>query len=198
MYSRRSSALLVTLLVALAGCAGTGTWLNSDRIERTFGSYGIDVIEDDGARRIASLYSMEPGGKVTRTYAVTDYILPVRAAYAAEHARIRAGASIGATFRDAGWTVDKQSLFIGELEVPAEYRLIGELMRIELPATLATHRYLLTVTREERTYNYATVTEIHHPDYLTAAGLRDIYGEILIDDSNRDSIHDFIGPPRGN
>jgi len=194
----RSIALLFATLLALAACAGPGEWLNSDRIEQRFGSYGVDVLVDDGERRISSLYSREASGKVTRTYAVVEYVGPARAAYADVHERIRAGGSLGASFRQAGWTVGKQHLFIGELEVPATYREIGELMHIELPAALATHHYLLTISREERSYNYATVTEIHHPEYLTAARLREIYGEILFDDSNRDSIHDFIGAPRGN
>ena len=66
-------------------------------------------------------------------------------------------------------------------------------MKIALPATLATHHYLFTVTRDERSWNYATITEIHHPQYLTVEDLHDLYGEILFDDSNRDSIRDFIG-----
>lgn len=198
MKSLRSSALLFTTLVALLACAGSGEWLNSDRIERRFGSYGVDVLEDNGERRISSLYSSEASGKVTRTYAIVDYVGPAKAAYADVHERIRAGGSLGSSFRQAGWTVGKQHLFIGEFEVPPSYREIGELMQIELPATLATHHYLLTISRDERSYNYATVTEIHHPAYLTAAALREIYGEILFDDSNRDSIHDFIGAPRGN
>lgn len=198
MKRLRSTALLFATLIALLACAGSGEWLNSDRIEQRFGSYGVDVLEDDGERRISSLYSNAAIGKITRTYAVVEYVGPARAAYADVHARIRAGGSLGASFRQAGWTVGKQHLFIGELEVPATYREIGELMQIELPASLATHHYLLTINRDGRTYNYATVTEIHHPEYLTAAGLREIYGEILFDDSNRDSIHDFIGEPRGN
>lgn len=68
-------------------------------------------------------------------------------------------------------------------------------MRIALPATLATHVYVFQVRKDGHTYNYATIVEIHHPEYLTATDLEDIYGEVIFDDSNRDSIHDFIGPP---
>ena len=70
-------------------------------------------------------------------------------------------------------------------------------MRIDLPATLATHQYLFVIRREGRSADYARITEIHHPDYLSAADLRGLFGEILFDDANRDSIHDFIGPPPG-
>ena len=194
----RSSLLSLAALFGLLACAGSGGWLNSDRIERSFGSYGVDVLADDGERRISSLYSGESSGKVTRTYAVVDYVAGSRRAYAKVHDRIRGGASIGKSFRAEGWSVDKQHLFIGELDIPASYSDIGEGMRLDLPATLATHHYLLTVSKAERSYNYALVTEIHHPDYLSAAELREIYGEILFDDSNRNKIADFIGPPRGN
>ena len=79
--------------------------------------------------------------------------------------------------------------------MPNTYSDIGELMRIDLPESLATHVYLLIVSKDERSFTYATITEIHHPDYLSSADLKTIYGEIIFDDSNRDSIHDFIGPP---
>lgn len=193
----RSSLLCLAALVGMLACAGSGGWLNSERIERSFGSYGVDVLEDDGERRISSLYSIESTGKVTRTYAVVEYVAGSRRAYAGVHDRIRAGASVGETFRAAGWSVDKRHLFIGELEIPASYSEIGEGMRLDLPATLATHHYLLAVGRDGRSYNYALITEIHHPGYLGAAELREIYGEILFDDSDRDEIADFIGPPRG-
>jgi hypothetical protein len=194
----RRRFILVCLLFPplLVACAGSTGRLNSDMIERRFGSYGVDVLEQTGGRRVSSLYSGSGEQKTTRTYAVVDFVAPGRRAYADEHAQISAGGSIGETFRRAGWRIDKQHIFIGELDIPQEYRSIAELMKIDLPATLATHHYLFTVTRDERSWNYATITEIHHPEYLTANDLRELYGEILFDDSNRDSIRDFIGAPR--
>ena len=191
----RNVLLIFGVLAGLAACAAGGPWLNSDRIERTFGSYGVDVLYSDSRRRISSLYSLTGSDKTTRTYAVVDFPATPRTDYAREHALIEAGQSIGKTFRDAGWSIDKQHLFIGELEIPATYVEIGELMRITLPAKLATDVYLMVVSKDEHSFNYATITEIHHPDYLTSDDLKRIYGEIIFDDSNRDSIHDFIGPP---
>lgn len=189
-------ALLALVAVcSLTACAGSGSSLNSDRIERTFGSYGVDVLQSDAKRRVSSLYSTAGADKTTRTYAVVEFPGEPRNAYSREHALIEAGESIGATFRDAGWTIDKQHLFIGEFEVPETYTNIGDLMQITLPETLATHVYLLNVSKDERSFNYATITEIHHPAYLNAADLKELYGEIIFDDSSRDSIHDFIGPP---
>lgn len=189
---------LLVVLIVLAGlnaCAASDPWLNSERIERTFGSYDVDVLRSEPRRRESSLYSTAGTTRTTRTYALVKFQEEPRRAYAQEHALIEAGGSIGATFRRAGWVIEKRHLFIGELEMPDTYSDIGELMRIDLPETLATHVYLLIVNKDGRSYTYATITEIHHPDYLSASDLRTIYGEIIFDDSNRDSIHDFIGPP---
>ena len=133
--------------------------------------------------------------KTTRTYAVVDFAGAPQSPFEREHTLIVDGASIGATFRSGGWQIDKQHLFIGELEIPETYVEIGTLMRLPLPKTLATHVYLLNIGKDDRTYQYATITEIHHPDYLSVDELQRIYGEIIFDDSNRDAIHDFIGPP---
>ena len=198
MPIRRPTLFILVLAFVAAGCAGTRQILNSDMIKDTFGSYGVRILLADGNRRVSSLYSLGPDGPVTRTYAVVDFIGEPRPAYAVEHRRILAGGSIGETFRRAGWRIDKQNLFVGELEVPPEYRDIGELMHITLPATLAVQQYLLTISKDERSWNYAIVTEIHHPAYLDAAALKRLYGEILLDDSNRDTLHDFIGPPITN
>lgn len=191
----RSNAICLLFASLLAACAASSGRLNSDMIERRFGSYGVDILEQTAERRISSLYSGSAEDRTMRTFAVVDFVAPDRRAYAEEHATILAGGSIGETFRRAGWTIDKQHIFIGELEIPGDYRVIGERMKIALPATLATHHYLFTVTREERSWNYALITEIHHPQHLTADSLRELYGEILFDDSDRDNVQDFIGAP---
>jgi len=187
--------LLIMAVGGLSSCAASDVSLNSDRIERMFGNYGVDVICSSPFRRESSLYSTSDDGKTTRTYAVVDFQGEPRREYAREHALIESGASIGTTFRRAGWTIDKQHLFIGGLEIPDTYSLIGELMKIPLPETLAVHVYLMIVKKDGRSFPYATIAEIHHPDYLSAADLNEIYGEIIFDDSNRDTLADFIGPP---
>ena len=184
-------------LLLLAACAAGGPTLNSDRIERQFGSYGVEILWASESQRVSSLYSNNDSGRITRTYAVVEFLGSVRPEFAAEHEAILAGASIGATFRRTGWTIRKQNLFIGELEVPDTYTSIAARMQIQLPETLAVHEYLFVVSNETRSFSYARIIEVHHPDFLDAAALRGIYGEILFDDSNRDRIHDFIGPPPG-
>ena len=193
----RQLVCYAAIVLVLSGCAASGPPLNSDLIEQSFGSYGVEVRAADGERRVASLYSGPPGGAVTRTYAITEFLAPQRAAYRPEHEQVLAGASIGSTFRAAGWDIRKQSIYIGELEVPESYTTIARLMSIGLPETLAVHEYLFIVTKEERSFSYAKITELHHPAFLNAAELKNLYGEILFDDSNRDSIHEFLGAPPG-
>jgi len=178
----------------LAACGSQGQLLNSERIEQSFGSYGVDVIQSGNEGRVSSLYSGSGADKVTRTFAVVKFSGRIRPAIASEHARVESGQSLGAVFKSAGWQIEKHNVFIGELEVTAKYSLLSELMQLSLPENLAAHVYLFVVRKDERSYNYATITELHHPDYLSVEDLKDAYGEIIFDDSNRTSIDDFIDP----
>lgn len=178
----------------LAACGSQGPPLNSEGIAQTFGSYGVDVIRNDEHGRVASLYSGSGADKVTRTFAVVKFNGRVRPAFAEEHARVQSGQSLGAVFKAAGWEIEKHNIFIGELEVPVKCSLLSDLMHIKLPATLATHVYLFVIRKNERSYSYATITELHHPDYLSVDDLRKSYGEVIFDDSDRTGIDDFIDP----
>ena len=51
---------------------------------------------------------------------------------------------------------------------------LESLMAIE-PSRLTVHVYTLGVSDGEREIDYATMTEIHHPDYLRTDRLREIY-----------------------
>jgi hypothetical protein len=147
--------------------------LNSERIAQRFGSYGIDVLESDGTVRVSNLYSLENGRKVCRTFAVVLYPAEVDPRYADEHAAILAGGSIGAVFKEHGWTVTKKNLYFGTLETTAK---VAELMSDATGRALAVHIYGLYITRGDTTLPYATIAEVHHPDYLNLAAVRDIYG----------------------
>ena len=183
------------LLLLLVGCAAPGPRLNSDRIQAVFGSYGVAVLRQDEQQRVSSLYSETGGKPVTRTYALVEYIGEPRPDYRETHEAIVAGASIGASFRQDGWEIRKQHLFIGELEIPTSYAIMGELMQLSLPETLAVHQYLFVISNEDRSFSYARITEVHHPEFADIHQLRQWYGEIILDDSNRDGILDFIGAP---
>jgi hypothetical protein len=148
--------------------------LNSERIERAFGSYGIEVIESDARVRVSNLYSEEQGGtRVCRTFAVVLYPAAVDPAFALEHAAIVAGRSIGATFAESGWTVVKTHRYFGEIDsTPRLARLMGGADE----QRLAVHVYEFEIVKGGRRFAYATIAEAHHPDYLRLENVREIYG----------------------
>ncbi len=178
----------------LAACGSQGQPLNSERIQQTFGSYGVDVLQAGSEGRVSSLYSGSGDDKVTRTFAVVKFSVRIRPAFADEHSRVESGQSIGAVFKSAGWEIEKHNIFVGEMEIPAKYGLLSELMQIDLPQYLAAHAYLFVIRKGKNSYRYATITELHHPDYLSATDLRATYGEIIFDDSDRRNVDDFIDP----
>lgn len=185
---------ILIIVTGIAACSATGQRLNSERIEHRFGSYGVDVLRSEDGYRVSSLYSGTDAGKVTRTFAVVSFSDRINAALAREHSDVRSGKSVGAVFKSAGWTLEKHNVFVGELTLTAQQNVVATLMHVNLPEKLASHVYLLVVRKDDHSYNYASIVELHHPDYLTVEDLRDTYGEIIFDDSNRNGVDDFIDP----
>ena len=169
-------AVLAAFLFVTA-CGDVRPLLNSERIEQKFGSYGVDIIASDRTRRLSSLYSLTDGERVCRTYATVRFMQPVDRLLAAEHARVVGGQSIGTVFKSAGWTITKPHSWFGETALTASDIDILRRMRIELPQKLATHRYVFRVEKSGRWFDYAVITEMHHPAYLTLRELRSIYGD---------------------
>ncbi|HET6631066.1 MAG TPA: hypothetical protein VFG91_14945 [Woeseiaceae bacterium] len=152
--------------------------LSSERIHKKFGSYGVDVLESDTGRRVSSLYSLTDGAKICRTYAKVRFAPAIDPAFAAEHVRVLAGESIGTVFRSAGWKIVKRHRHIGETALAdLDKDDISELMRIEGTDRVATDTYVFEIAKNGRRFEYAEITELHHPAYLTAAELASIYGE---------------------
>ncbi len=180
--------------LVLVACGSQEQRLNSERIAQTYGSYGVDVLQSNDNRRVSSLYSGSGDDKVTRTFAVVKFSGKVRPAFAREHSRVESGESLGAVFRSAGWEIEKINFFVGEMEIPAKYGLLAELMQIDLPRFVAAHVYEFVIRKDDRSYDYATIVELHHPDYLSAEDLESVYGEIIFDDSNRTTVDDYIDP----
>ena len=77
--------------------------LNSDVIRERFGSYGVEVLSQSDEIRVANLFSGEANSKVSRTLAVTVFVLPRDSRLDASDQVIRAGGSIGASLRNAGF-----------------------------------------------------------------------------------------------
>ena len=145
--------------------------LNSERIEQRFGDFGIEILEADSQTRISNLYSMDTAGPTMRTLAIVEFTGATDPHLTAEHRRIVAGESIGAVFQESGWHIEKITLAVCAMPFDIDAYPQLQLMNIELPATLAIRRYVFRVSSDGSEIDYATITEIHHPDYLAIADL---------------------------
>jgi hypothetical protein len=165
----------VTLVAALHAVSQPASreLLNSERIAAKFGSYGVEVLEQSEAVRVSSLFSGAGDSRVCRTFAIVHYAPRMDSVLGQAHAAIVAGGSIGAVFAAQGWEVRKTHLRYEERVASAK---LSALMRIEAGTPLAEHVYVLDVVKDGRVFEYAALVEIHHPAYLDAAQLREIYG----------------------
>lgn len=175
----RVAALVIPVL--LLWNPGAALELNSERIERVFGSYGLRVLEQQPRLRVTSLYSDGITGPVCRTLATVRFPADMPAALAEPHREIVQGGSIGATLRNSGWDIRKVNRHLGTIHVPEDAARISGLMKIGLPDALAMHVYDLDVRRGEEHYRYATIIEVHHPDYLSAGSLQTLYDELPLE-----------------
>jgi hypothetical protein len=146
--------------------------LNSERIAAMFGSYGIEVLEQDDAVRVSNLYSETDGERTCRTFAVVRYGR-IDSELRTAHAAIVAGGSIGAVLTAAGWEVRKTHLHYGTVGATPK---LASLMKVAAGTGLSAHVYALDVSQAGRTLEYAALVEIHHPGYLGSDDLLEIYG----------------------
>ena len=163
------------LAAILSACATESVKLNSERIERRFGSYGIEVLASEAGLRRSSLFSFEGNAATCRTYAVVQFVEQLDERYNDAHSKVLAGNSIGETFRQDGWDIQKKTLFIGTVRLPESRNQVGDLMRLTGARDIALHVYQLVLARENTALEYATILEAHHPEYLSAQDLRDIF-----------------------
>ncbi len=149
--------------------------MNSERIFQKFGSYGIELINQKDDIRQTSLYSENEHGRVTRTFATVKFLEPIPVEISNLHEQILGGSSIGATFKGAGWEINKYGLLIDRLTIAPPNQVLG-LMHLDSAQQLALHLYLFSISREnDSPLNYALIAELHHPDYMNLAELQDIY-----------------------
>lgn len=163
------------LAAALSACATESVLLNSERIEQQFGSYGNDVLASEAGSRRSSLYSLEEGQRVCRTYAVVRFADDPDASYGPEHSKVLAGNSLGEVFKANGWAIHKQTLHIGSFSIESSVSEISLLMKLADSDTLALHIYQLLLARDDRVFEYATIIEAHHPAYLSQGDLLNNY-----------------------
>jgi hypothetical protein len=50
-------------------------------------------------------------------------------------------------------------------------------MQLDGEIDLGIHAYRLVLEKESQSVDYATIVEAHHPEYLTVAELKELYGE---------------------
>ena len=160
---------------ALDACAHESERLNSERIADRFGSYGIDVVSSEPGLRRSNLYSSENGVSTCRTYAVVRFVDEPNALIDTEHAQILAGKSIGAIFKASGWAILKETLHVGTVKLDEPTHPVATLMRLELSADVAMHVYRLLLKKSDQAIEYATLIELHHPDYLGVSDLLNLY-----------------------
>ena len=149
---------------------------NSDRIRLKFGNYGIEVVENDPRIRVSKLFSSSASVKTNRTFAVVMYPALIEPAFRNEHEAIINGQSIGIVFKESGWQIEKRHQYIGELDVLSEisgvHSVFGDIGEIQ-PVI---HVYSLIVKKDNAQFHYASIAEVHHPDYLELEELKAICG----------------------
>lgn len=179
---RRTRVPETILAIALSACVVEPELLNSERIKRRFDSFGLDVLGGSNGLRRANLYSFSDKRKVCRTYAIVRFDNVPANVIGEEHAQILAGSSIGATFKDNDWTIYKETRYVGELQIPAQSHEVLHLMDLGERESLTMHVYRLLLNKEEQTIDYATIIELHHPEYLSNDAVTRLY---LVDEPAR-------------
>ncbi len=184
-------ALFATCLLLMVFCPTQTTWakgsacpayeqlrplLNSERIEACFGSYGVEVLRQDGNLRVSSLYSFDADERITRTLAISEFADDLPDSLNDAHQAIRAGASMGATLEAAGWRVDKRQRYLGELAVSKASGCLSSPPEPESGQNLAVQVYDLYAVREREKVRFALLAELHDPRYLSLPDLQHIYG----------------------
>ena len=138
--------------------------MNSDKIRERFGHYGVELLEQNTTTRLASLYSLSGDQRITRTLALTRFELPTHNAVAEQDAQIRSGDSIGATLRQAGWTVVKNNTIDCQVTAGRRFALLGgATLSPEDPVLLRV--YTLSVVKQDLALDYAIIAEAHHPEH---------------------------------
>ena len=140
--------------------------LNSERIQMKFGSYGLDILYSDHDTRVSYLYSFDSSNhkkKIYQTFAIVKF-------HESEidqetQKRIDNGASIGATLKEKGWSINKINLDVTRIDSD-EYPLFETPETSESLGSLAAHFYKLEIKKEDKLFDYAEILEIHNPDYL--------------------------------
>jgi hypothetical protein len=164
----RNLLLLLFLLSSPVTQAGDRPTLNSELIEARFGSYYVAVLFADDDLRVSNLYSVDNHAPTMRTLAIVEFDDSGNPAIAVEQQLIVDGGSIGATFKESGWSIEKNLLAACSTSFAnVDYPLLKS-MKITPPATLIYVRYQFRLQRDASEIDYATITEIYHPQFINS------------------------------
>jgi len=149
---------------------------NSERIQLKYGNYSIDIIENNSSIRMSSLYSTHDGVRVIRTIAVVAYPSVIEKEFKTEHDAIVGGQSIGTLFKNRGWEIEKHHQYFGEIET-TNGLFCETANRDDTQKTRsAINVYTLVVKKDNTSFEYASIAEVHHPEFLQLDDLAAIYG----------------------
>ena len=161
---------------------------NSDRIRLKFGNYGIEIVENGLRIRVSKLFSTNAGLQTNRTFAVVMYPALIEPAFQKEHEAIINGQSIGIVFKDNGWIIDKRHQYIGQLETLTDFSDVHSLFGNIGEVQPVIHVYSLIIKKDNTEFHYASIAEVHHPEYLDLEELKAICGSevdgALVKDQN--------------
>ena len=166
---------------------------NSERIRHKFGSFGIEVLENSPGLRVSCLYSTHDEININRTFAVVAYPDIIEQAFRKEHEAIINGESIGIVFKQSGWLINKDHRYFGEIETPPGYFGSSSTPGKMIKTRSAIHVYSLMVQKDGSEFQYASIAEIHHPEFLQLEDLAVIYGpEFENNLEKREKVGDFL------
>ena len=168
-WCRALTVLPLALLINVDLEAQEDTQLNSDQIKRKFGSYGVEVLAQTAAMRVANLYSEHDSERVCRTLAVTRFSEPTPSALETADKLIRAGESIGLTLRSQGWSIEKK--VAAQCVIPPGSAFQTLAGNAPVGNALSVRVYSLTATSGDMRADYAAIAEAYHPDHITLEAL---------------------------
>lgn len=164
-YERQQRVGVATTAPARCPEAEEFPHLNSDQISTRFGSYGVDVLRQTSASRLANLYSRHGDKRVCRTLALTHFTLPLPECLIDIDKDIRAGASIGATLRAAGWRVVRSDPAFVTASAGEHFKNVTA-DSVDIGSPLAIQVYTLQVVSDTERFDYATIAEAYHPEHV--------------------------------
>lgn len=148
--------------------------LNSERIKRKFGSFGVSLLkqDEDAGIRVSNLYSEHDGERFMRALAFVHFSSSMDERLKDAHQEILSGGSIGTTLVKHGLSMDKRITFKGLSRYMPNN--IIEAMKV-YQREFATVTYELVAKDGDKNFSYCTITEIYSPTFLSLEDVEQIY-----------------------